>query len=129
MFHGDDVMASNPVVDIENTILVMNIGTDDGGKITVSIPRYVLDSRLIDVDLPFEISVDGKIVKHQESISQSNDRIVSLSVEPNSETLFISGSSISGETRKPLQTIATPTTHEPSVSKGYEIICEGKVWC
>ena len=126
--HGDDVIVSNPMIDVEKTVLVMNVGTDDGGKITVSIPRHVLDSRLTDIDLPFEVSVDGKIVKHQESTGQSNDRIISLSVGPNSETLFISGSSISQEIQKPLQTMATPTTQEPSISKGYEIICEGKVW-
>ncbi len=126
--HGDDVITSNPMIDVENTVLVMNIGTDDGGKITVSIPRYVLDSQLIDADLPFEVSVDGKIVKHQEFLGQFNDRVISLFVEPNSETLFISGSSISQEIQNPIQTMATPTMQESSISKGYEIICEGKVW-
>jgi len=126
--HGDDVIASNPVVDVANTVLVIDIGTDDGGKITVSIPRYVLDSQLIDADLPFEVSVDRKTVKHQESVNSFNERVVSLGVEPNSETLFISGSVISEDTRVSLQTTATPITQEPSLSKGYEIICEGKVW-
>jgi hypothetical protein len=75
---------------------------------------------IIDADLPFEVSVDGKTVKHQESVNSFNERVVSLDVKPNSETLFISGSV--------LQTTATPITQEPSLSKGYEIICEGKVW-
>ena len=125
--HGDDVIASNPFVDVANTVLVMDIGTDDGGKITVSIPRYVLDSQLIDADLPFEVSVDGKTVKHQESVNPFNHRVVTLDVEPNSKILSISGSAVSIETSEPLQTSATPIT-ETLHSKGYEIICEGKVW-
>ena len=89
--HGQDVTASNALVDIVNSTLMMNIGTDDGGKITISIPRYVLDSKLIDVDTPFEVSIDGKIVEHQESVNQSNERVVSLHVEPNSKILSITG--------------------------------------
>jgi len=125
--HGDDVVASNPFVDVANTVLVMDIGTDDGGKITISIPRYVLDSQLIDADLPFEVSVDGKTVKRQESVNPFNHRVVTLDVEPNSKILSISGSVVSIETSEPLQTSATPIT-ETLHSKGYEIICEGKVW-
>jgi len=126
--HGDDVIASNPVVDVINNILEINIGTDDGGKITVSIPRYVLDSQLAGIDIPFEVSVDGKIISHQESSGISNDRVVSLKVEPESKTVSISGNVISVEMRGSLQTFATPITQEPSMSKGYDIICEGKVW-
>lgn len=126
--HGHDVTVSNPVVDVVNTVLTMNIGTDDGGKLTIDIPRYVLDSKLIDADTPFVVSVDGEVVDHQESYGIHNDRIISLHVTPNSETLSISGSEISLETQDPFQTLATPTTQEPSLSKGYEIICEGKVW-
>jgi YVTN family beta-propeller protein len=125
--HGQDVIVYNPVVDVVNTVLTMNIGTDDGGKLIINIPRYVLDSKLIDADMPFEISVDEEIIKHQESDGIYNDRIVSLNVPPNSETLFISGSKISVETREPFQTMDAPI-QEPSLSKGYEIICEGKVW-
>jgi len=125
--HGDDVIASNPFVDVTNTVLVMDVGTDDGGKITVSIPRYVLDSQLIDADLPFEVSVDGKTVKHQESVNPFNHRVVTLDVEPNSKILSISGSVVSVETSEQIQTSAIPIT-ETLHSKGYEIICEGKVW-
>jgi YVTN family beta-propeller protein len=127
--HGDDVIASNPFVDVENTVLAMNIGTDDGGKITISIPRYVLDSHLMDIDTPFVISVDGKTAEYQESTNPHNDRVVSLNVAPGSEFLTIAGSVISEDVREPLQTLATPPImQEPSLSKGYEIICEGKVW-
>ena len=127
--HGNDVIVSNPFVDIASTALTMNVGTDDGGKITVSIPRHVLDSKLIDVDLPFKVSIDGKTVKHQESVDAFNHRVVTLDVKPNSETLFISGSVISEEMQEPLQTMATPPIkQDPSLSKGYEIICEGKTW-
>lgn len=126
--HGTDVIAFNPIVDVVNTVLTMNVGSGDGGKITISIPRYVLDSQLMGTDIPFEVSVDRKSVEHQESTNQSNDRVVFLRVEPNSKILSIAGSVISEETREPLQTMATPTTQEPSISKGYEIICEGKVW-
>ncbi|MGY5149711.1 MAG: YncE family protein [Candidatus Nitrosopumilus sp. bin_68KS] len=126
--HGQDVTASNAIVDVVNTELLMNVGTEDGGKITVSIPRYVLDSKMLDTDLPFEVIVDGKSVKHQESLSPFNDRIISLQVEPNSKILSITGSIISEETREPLQTFATPIAQEPSLSKGYDIVCEGKVW-
>lgn len=121
--HGTDVTASNPVVDVVNTVLMMNIGTDDGGKIEVSIPRYVLDSQLMGSDIPFEVLIDGKPVGHKESTNLHNDRVISLRVEPDSETLSISGSKISLQTMTP-----PPMTTEPSLSKGYEIICEGKVW-
>ncbi len=121
--HGTDVTASNPVVDVVNTILLMNIGTDDGGKIEVSVPRYVLDSQLMESDIPFEVLIDDKPVEHQESVNPHNDRVISVNVKPNSETLSISGSEISLQTMTP-----PPMTAEPSLSKGYEIICEGKVW-
>ncbi len=39
----------------------------------------------------------------------------------------ITGSVVSIETPEPLQTLATPVT-DTLHSKGYEIICEGKVW-
>ena len=126
--HGQDVIASNAIVDVENNVLSVGIGTDDGGKIAISIPRYVLDSKLLDTDLPFEISVDSKTVKHQESIDSNNNRTVSLDVESGSKIIYISGTTMSLETQEPLQTIATPIAQEPSISKGYEIICEGKVW-
>ncbi|MCV0410431.1 hypothetical protein [Nitrosopumilus sp.] len=126
--HGQDVIASNAVVDVENNVLSMNIGTDDGGKIAITIPRYVLDSKLLDTDLPFEISVDGKTAKHQESTGPDNSRIVSLDVESGSKIISVSGTTMSIETQESLQTIATPITQEPSISKGYDIICEGKVW-
>jgi len=126
--HGQDVTASNAIVDVENTVLAMNVGTDDGGKITISIPRYVLDSKFMDVDLPFEVSVDGKTVEHKESINPFNDRDVTIDVGPNSKILSISGSVVPIEVPEPIQTMATPMTPEPSISKGYDIICEGKVW-
>jgi hypothetical protein len=116
-------------VDVENTVLVMNIGTDDGGKITISIPRYILNSQLMDTDIPFEIAIDGKSVEYQESTNPNNDRVVSVNVAPGSESLTITGSVIYEEAREPIQTLATPPImQEPSLSKGYEIICEGKVW-
>ena len=126
--HGTDVTASNPIVDVVNTVLTMNVGTDDGGELSINIPRYVLDSKLVDADTPFVVSIDGKVTDHQESNGIYNDRVISLRVAPNSKTLSISGSEVSLETQDPLQTLATPTTQEPSISKGYEIICEDKVW-
>ncbi len=126
--HGIDVIASNPIADVINTELTMNVGTDDGGKITVSIPRYVLDSQLMGTDTQFEVSLDGKLVEHQESINPHNDRVVSLNVAPGSKSLTITGSIISEDTKEAIQTLATPMTQEPSLSKGYKIICEGKVW-
>ena len=127
--HGQDVIALSPMVDVVNTALTMNIGTDDGGRLTVNIPRYILDSQQNDVDLPFEVSVDGKTVKHQESEGPANDRIVSLQVESNSRIISITGNTISEETRESLQTMdMPPMTQEPIHSKGFEIICEGKVW-
>ena len=127
--HSQDVTASNPIVDVENSVLLVNVGSDDGGKLTISIPRYVLDSKILDADLPFEVTIDGKIIEHTELVAPSNDRIVYFEVAPNSKLLTISGSTISEDTREPLQIFATPPmTPEPSISKGYEIICEGKVW-
>ncbi|KAF6245201.1 YncE family protein [Nitrosopumilus sp. b2] len=126
--HGIDVAVSNPIVDVVNAELKMNVGTDDGGKLTINIPRYVLDSKLLDADTPFDVSIDGTIVEHQESEGINNDRIVSLSVKPGSEILTISGSKISIETRESLGTMSGTPTEEPSLSKGYDIVCEGKVW-
>ena len=128
--HGQDVIASNPMVDVVNTSLTMDIGTDDGGRLSISIPRYVLDSKLNDVDVSFEVLADGKTVKHQESEGPGNDRIVSLQVDSDSKVLSIVGNTISEETREVLQTmdVMPSATEKPTHSKGYEIICEGKVW-
>jgi len=126
--HGQDVIASNSVIDVVKSILTMDVGTDDGGKITVSIPRYVLDSKLSGTDLPFEVSVDGKTAKHQESVNPFNDRVVTLDLEPNSKILSISGNVVSIKIPESLQTEAKPITPKSSLSKGYQIICEDKVW-
>ena len=118
------------MVDVINTSLTMYVGTDDGGKLSISIPRYVLDSKQNDVDASFEVLVDGKIVKHQESEGIGNDRIVSLQVDSDSKVLSIVGNTISDKTREVLQTmdVMPSATEKPTHSKGYEIICEGKVW-
>lgn len=127
--HGQDVVASNPMLDVVNTTLTMDIGTDDGGRLTINIPRYVLDSKQNDGDIPFVVSIDEKNVDHQESIGPANARVVSLLVKSDSKTISITGNTISEETRESLQTMdVSPMTPEPIHSKGYEIICEGKVW-
>ena len=127
--HGQDVNISNPMLDVVNTALTMNIGTDDGGRLSINVPRYVLDSKQNDADVPFEVSIDGKTVKHQEYEGHANDRSVSLHVESNSKILSITGNTISEEMRESLQTMdLPPMTQEPMHSKGFEIICEGKVW-
>ena len=90
--HDQNVVASNSVVDVLNTVLTMNVESDDGGKIIISITRHVLDSKLMDAELPFEVSINGKIMKRQESINPFNHRVVSLYVKPNFKILSISGS-------------------------------------
>ena len=127
--HGQDVVTSNPMLDVVDTALTMDIGTDDGGRLTVSIPRYVLDSMQNDVDTPFIVSVDGKTMKHQESKGPGNERVVSLLVDANSKNILIAGNTISEKIKESLQTMdMPPMKQEPVLSKGYEIICEGKVW-
>ena len=127
--HGQDVNTSNPMLDVVNIVLMMNIGTDDGGRLSINIPRYVLDSKQSDVDVPFEVSIDGKTVKHQESKGDANDRVVSLQVESNSKNISITGNTISEEMKESFQTTdMSPMTQEPMHSKGFDIICEGKVW-
>lgn len=123
--HGNDVTVSNLIVDVVNNELKMNVGTDDGGRLSIDIPEYVLGSKLNDVNIPFEISIDDKIVEHKESKGIHDVRVVSFQVDPGSKILSISGSHISVESNDPVQTFGTPT-QEPSLSKGYDIICEGR---
>ena len=135
--HGQDVTASDPFIDIENTLLIMNIESQDGGRMATSIPRYILDSQEEGGDVPFEILIDNKPTKYEENNAgdDAGKRVISVMVPKNSENITIIGTGPSFA-YEPVQDDATvpdinpspPTATPESKIIPEDIICEGKVW-
>jgi YVTN family beta-propeller protein len=124
LFHGQDVTASNAFVNTVSNTLVMDLQTEDGGKVALHIPRNVLDAKKNDgSDARFEISVDGKIVSHDETKLDQHTRVLSLQIPRNAQSISVSGTISAQDTGESMQSKADEDT---MMSK--EIVCEDKVW-
>jgi YVTN family beta-propeller protein len=124
--HSQDVKASDPFVDVENTLLTMNIESQDGGKMAVNIPRNVLDSQKGSIDAPFEVLIDGKTAQHEEFTGDASGRIISVMVAKNSENITIIGTS-GAHSDESLQSPTTYTIPDTKIVPE-NIICQDKVW-
>jgi YVTN family beta-propeller protein len=121
--HGQDVDLMGAVIDLENYSLDLTIDTDDGGRIAISIPRDVLDSKQDGSDAPFEVTIDKTKVDFTESINDDKRRVISVLVPKDSETISVKGN-------KAVQAM-TPVENSKRESipvTPSQVICEGKVW-
>lgn len=73
--HGQDVVVSQPIMDTSNKTLSMAISTEDGGDLTLVLPRYMIDSRQENTDTKFQVMIDGNPAEYQEGelITSSED--------------------------------------------------------
>lgn len=73
--HGQDVAVSQPIMNIPSKTLSMVISTEDGGDLTLVLPRYMVDSRQENSDTKFQIMIDGSPADYQEGelITSSED--------------------------------------------------------
>jgi hypothetical protein len=124
LFHGQDVTASNAFVNTVSNTLVMDLQTEDGGKVALHIPRGVLDAKKNDgSDTRFEIRVDGTVVSYDETKPDQYTRVLSLQIPRNAQSLSVSGTISAQNTGESMQSKAGDDT---MMTK--EVVCEGKVW-
>lgn len=65
--HGQDVRASEPFLTLARTSIMMDLETGDGGQLTLSIPRDILDSKQANgTDFDYIVRIDGSPIEHQE---------------------------------------------------------------
>ena len=64
--HAQDVMISEPIMDIARKMLTMGVSTADGGQMTLELPRYMIDSVQGNSDTQFQITIDGNPVQYEE---------------------------------------------------------------
>ena len=64
--HAQDVMISEPIMDIARKMLTMGVSTVDGGQMTLELPRYMIDSVQGNSDTQFQVTIDGNPVQYEE---------------------------------------------------------------
>jgi hypothetical protein len=65
--HGQDVLVSDPFIDIKTKSLIMKAASQDGGDLTLRIPTSMLDAKdTKGNNTDFKLSVDGKPTTFQE---------------------------------------------------------------
>jgi YVTN family beta-propeller protein len=128
-FHGQDVKASDPFVNTQSNILLLNLQTEDGGKVAIQIPRNVLDAKQGDGDdARFDVRVDGNIVPYEEIKPDEKTRTVSIQIPRNAHAVTISGTISAQEMGESLQSKMITLEPEMTVMMQKDVICEGKVW-
>ena len=122
--HGQDVDASGVIVDVENFALTLAIESEDGGQVAIGIPREVLDSKQGNIDFPFEVRIDDKVVKHTESNVDANLRFISIMVPKGAESITIMGD----QAVQAMSKVENIPELPPMTIPPKKIICEDKVW-
>lgn len=135
--HGQDVIAADPFVDVENTLLTMNLESQDGGRMATSIPRYILDSQEDGGgDVPFEVLIDNTPTKYEEITADSDTakRVISVMVPKDSENITIIGTGPSFAF-EPVQNSVPDDDTKPNITPESKImaeedniICKDKIW-
>lgn len=64
--HSQDVVVSEPVLDITTKTLSMQVNTEDGGELTLDLPRYLIDSGQQNTDTQFQVTIDGNPAQYEE---------------------------------------------------------------
>lgn len=89
--HGQDVGVGEATVDTDGKALVISTGTEDGGRLTVSVPRSILDSKDGTADKQFVVYADEAIIGYQSVASDESSRVISVQIPADTETVTISG--------------------------------------
>jgi DNA-binding beta-propeller fold protein YncE len=91
--HGQDVMASNVMVDINKKSLTVDVATGDGGDLTLQIPRSILDAKDADRDTTFQVLIDGKAMDYEDT-SNSELREITVFIPQGAKLLEIMGTKV-----------------------------------
>lgn len=93
--HSQDVYVSEAVVDTEGKALVLVTQTEDGGKLTVQIPRMILDAKKESgEDMLFMVYANNKLIDQEIMPQIDNIRYVSIDVPRGTESVTISGTTV-----------------------------------
>jgi len=93
--HGQDVEVFEATVDIESKALVLRTEADDGGKLSMSIPRTILDSKdSQNADKAFVVYADQKIVGQDSLSADESVRVISVQIPKGTESVTISGTTV-----------------------------------
>ncbi|NOS61775.1 MAG: PEFG-CTERM sorting domain-containing protein [Nitrosarchaeum sp.] len=85
----------NMLVDEEIFALIVIIESTDDGSISLEIPRYALDAKKQDeTDDIFIIIIDGIEAPYQETITDSNSRVITINFEQGDSDIEIIGTTI-----------------------------------
>jgi YVTN family beta-propeller protein len=105
--HAQDVVVSEPVMDIPTRTLSMGVSTEDGGELTLELPRYMIDSGQQNASIPFQVTVDGNPVEYQEGelITSSEDgsqsRQITVFIPAGSTRLDVIGTQVLPNLERP----------------------------
>ena len=116
--HGQDVRVIAPNLSVGQLSITAGLVSNDGGSLSIQIPRSLLVSETDGVDTKFSILVDGKSVMVDEMQSTDKYRNISFFVPEKSTELEIIGTDIFPE---PEQSVA-------EVWNEAKIMCQDKVW-
>lgn len=90
--HGQDVYVSEAAIDTEKKALVLVTQTEDGGKLTVQIPRMILDAKkLSGEDSIFMVYANDKLIDQEIMPQADGSRHISIDVPRGTESVTISG--------------------------------------
>ena len=98
--HSQDVMVSEPVLNITTRTLSMQVNTEDGGELTLELPRYLIDSGQQNNDTQFQVTIDGNPAQYEEGelITSAEDgtqfRQITVFVPAGSTRLDVVGTQI-----------------------------------
>ena len=85
----------NMLIDEDIFALIVVIDSTDEGSITLEIPRYALDAKKQDgADDIFIIIIDGIEAPYQETITDSNSRVITINFEQGDSDIEIIGTTI-----------------------------------
>lgn len=93
--HSQDVYVSEAAVDTEKKALVLVTQAEDGGKLTVQIPRMILDAKKESgEDMIFMVYADNKLIDQEMMPQADGSRYVSIEVPRGTESVTISGTTV-----------------------------------
>lgn len=84
----------NMSLDKEILALTVNIESINEGSISLEIPREIIDAKNQDDDEKFIVIIDGIQVPYQETISDSNSRLITINFETGDSYIEVIGTSV-----------------------------------
>lgn len=116
--HGQDVKVYDVHISAETNSLVAKVSTNDGGQLTMQIPRTILISEEGGEITRFQVAINGKPADYKEPEITEEYRFISMFVPENGHTIVVKGTDILSE----------PIKEEKIKIDESDLICQGKVF-